>query len=195
MAVKQLSTRVSIVKRSAGQSAVEKAAYISRQPVHSDYDGITYRPSAKEDLVHHEISLPENAPSEYSGSSVLWNAVEAVEKSKNAQLARMIKFALPNEWSYEIAVEITREFIRRNFTGKGMCADWAVHDSVNPKGQRNLHVHVLLTMRPFKEDGSWDAKQHKVYLLDEQGNKIPNKTGKGWNTYTSRSPSGQLQHL
>lgn len=180
MTIKQLSTRVSIVKRSAGQSAVEKASYISRQPMHSDYDGTDYRPKAKEDLVHHEVSLPEHAPREYSDPVVLWNAVEAAEKSKNAQLARMIKFTLPNDWSYEIAEVITRDFIQKNFTSKGMCADWAIHDSVNPKGQRNLHVHVLLTMRPLKENGEWDSKQHKVYQLDEEGNKIPNKNGKGY---------------
>ncbi len=187
MSVKQLSTRVSIVKRSAGQSAVEKASYISRQVLHSDYDGRDYRPKAKEDLVHHEVTLPEHAPKEYSDPAVLWNAVEAVEKSKNAQLARMIKFTLPNDWSYEIAVEITRDFVVQNFTSKGMCADWAVHDSVNPKGQRNLHVHVLLTMRPIKENGEWDAKQHKVYLLDEEGNRIPNKSGKGFKCTTEKT--------
>ncbi len=187
MAVKQLSTRVSIVMRSAGQSAVEKASYISRQTMHSDYDGTDYRPKAKEDLVHHEVSLPEHAPKEYSDPAVLWNAVEAVEKSKNAQLARMIKFTLPNDWSYEIAEEITRDFIKRNFTSRGMCADWAIHDSVNPKGQRNLHVHVLLTMRPFNENSEWDAKQHKVYVLDEEGNRIPNKSGKGYKCTTEKT--------
>ena len=187
MQVKQLSTRVSIVRRSAGQSAVEKASYISRTPLHSDYDGRDYRPRAKEDLVHHEVSLPLHAPEEYSDPAVLWNAVEAVEKSKNAQLARMIKFTLPNDWSYEAAVEIVRDFIRRDFTDKGMCADWAVHDSVNPEGQRNLHVHVLLTMRPFKEDGTWDSKQRKVYLLDDGGNRIPGKNGKGWKCTTEKT--------
>ncbi len=187
MQVKQLSTRVSIVRRSAGQSAVEKASYISRMPLHSDYDGRDYRPRAKEDLVHHEVSLPLHAPEEYSNPSVLWNAVEAVEKSKNSQLARMIKFTLPNDWSYEAAVEIVRDFIRRDFTDKGMCADWAVHDSVNPEGQRNLHVHVLLTMRPFKEDGTWDSKQRKVYLLDDDGNRIPGKNGKGWKCTTEKT--------
>ena len=71
MQVKQLSTRVSIVRRSAGQSAVEKASYISRTPLHSDYDGRDYRPRAKEDLVHHEVSLPLHAPEEYSDPAVL----------------------------------------------------------------------------------------------------------------------------
>ena len=32
-----------------------------------------------------------------------------------------------------------------------MCADWAIHDSENDKGQHNLHIHVLLTM-PAKQE-------------------------------------------
>ena len=59
-------------------------------------------------------------------------------------------------------------------------ADWAIHDSENDKGQRNLHVHVLLTMRPITENGEWGAKQKKIYDLDENGKRIPvidKKTG------------------
>ena len=41
-------------------------------------------------------------------------------------------------------------------------ADWAIHDSENDKGQRNLHVHVLLTMRPITENGEWVAKKHQL---------------------------------
>ena len=62
-----------------------------------------------------------------------------------------------------------------------MCADWAIHDSENDKGQRNLHIHVLLTMRPLTENGEWGAKTKKVYVLDENGERIPlidKKTGK-----------------
>ena len=117
---KQLSTRFSIVKRSAGQSAVEKASYISREEIGSEYDGNIYRPKYKEDLVHSEIGLPENAPKEYADRARLWNAVELSEKGKNAQLARMLKASLPNEWSYETAEEIVRKYVQDNFVSKGM---------------------------------------------------------------------------
>ncbi len=63
---------------------------------------------------------------------------------------------------------------------KGMCAEWAIHDSENEKGQRNLHIHVLLTMRPLTENGEWGAKTKKVYVLDENGERVPiidKKTG------------------
>ena len=177
---KQASTRVSIVKRSKGQSAVEKASYISRSILVSEYDGQTYRPKYHEDLVHSEISLPQNAPKEYADRATLWNAVELSEKGQKSQLARMLKASLPNEWSYELAEEVVRDYVQRNFVDKGMCVDWAIHDSENDKGQRNLHIHVLLTMRPLTENGEWGAKTKKIYVLDENGERIPlidKKTG------------------
>ena len=126
---KQASTRFSIVKRSKGQSAVEKASYISRSILVSEFDGQTYRPKYHEDLVHSEITLPPNAPKEYADRATLWNAVELSEKGQKSQLARMLKASLPNEWSYELAEEVVRDYVQRNFVDKGMCADWAIHDS------------------------------------------------------------------
>ncbi|GFH92615.1 hypothetical protein IMSAGC002_03887 [Lachnospiraceae bacterium] len=53
--------------------------------------------------MHSEIALPPNAPKEYADRAILWNAVELAEKRQDAQLARMLKASLPNEWSYELA--------------------------------------------------------------------------------------------
>ena len=196
---KQASTRFSIVKRSKGQSAVEKASYISRSILVSEYDGQVYRPKYHEDLVHSEISLPPNAPKEYADRATLWNAVELSEKGQKSQLARMLKASLLNECSYELAEEVVRDYVQRNFVDKGMCADWAIHDSENDKGQRNLHIHVLLTMRLLTENGEWGAKQKKIYDLDKNGEKIPvidKKTGqqkvdkqnrKQWKCHTADS--------
>ena len=165
----------------------------------SEFDGQTYRPKYHEDLVHSEISLPPNAPKEYADRATLWNAVELSEKGQKSQLARMLKASLPNDWSYELAEEVVRDYVQRNFVDKGMCADWAIHDSENDKGQRNLHIHVLLTMRPLAENGEWRAKQKKIYDLDENGERVPvidKKTGqqkvdkrnrKQWKCHTADS--------
>ena len=202
---KQASTRFSIVRRSKGQSAVEKASYISRSILVSEFDGQTYRPKYHEDLVHSEITLPPNAPKEYADRATLWNAVELAEKGQKSQLARMLKASLPNEWSYELAEEVVRDYVQRNFVDKGMCADWAIHDSENDKGQRNLHIHVMLTLRPLTEKGEWGAKQKKVYDLDENGERIPiidKKTGqqkvdkrnrKQWKCHTADSTDWNSQ--
>lgn len=182
MATKELSTRVAIVGRGpkckGGKSAVEISSYISRTTIESDYYGETYYPKYSEDLVHSEIMLPTNAPSEYKEGAILWNAVEKCEsKIAKAQLARSYKVTLPNEWSYEIATEVMRDYVQRNFIDSGMCAEWAIHDSENPQHERNLHCHILLTMRPILEDGTWGDKQKKIYILDKDGNKQRKRNG------------------
>ena len=185
MAVKNISTRAQICGRSArchgGHSAVEQSSYISRTTMYCEYDGQTYYPKYSEDLVHSEVMLPENAPEEYRDPSRLWNSVEMFESGSNAQLARTYRVELPNEWSYELATEVMRDYIQRNFVDKGMCAQFAIHDSENKNtGQRNLHSHILLTMRSIDEEGHWMAKQRKEYLKDENGERIPiidKKTG------------------
>ena len=45
----------------------------------------------------------------------LWSAVEAGEKRKDAQLARDIEFALPQELSREHAIALARDFVRSEF--------------------------------------------------------------------------------
>ena len=45
---------------------MEKASYISRSVLVSEYDGQTYRPKYHEDLVHSEISLSPNALEEFA---------------------------------------------------------------------------------------------------------------------------------
>ena len=175
-----ISSRASIVQRSKGQSAVEQSAYISRTSLYSDYYGMTYNRTAKEDLVGAGVLLPEHAPPEFADRAVLWNSVEKNEKAKNAQLARSLKYSLPNEWDEATARQVMERFIKEQFVNKGMCADYGIHRSYNDKGQPNLHIHILLTLRPLNEDGTWGAKSRKEYVLDADGNRIPNASGKGY---------------
>jgi len=181
MVVKTVSSRASIIGRGAkcrGKSAVEQSAYISRTTLYSDYYGQKFYPKYSEDLVSTGVLLPDHAPKEYADHSVLWNSVEKVEKHAKAQLARLLKYSLPNWMSYELADKVVQDFIKRNFIAKGMCAEYAIHDSVNDKGERNLHVHILLTTRPILENGEWGEKSRKVYKYDKDGNKIKKKNGR-----------------
>ncbi len=69
-------------------------------------------------------------------------------------------------------------YVKDNFVDKGMCADFAIHD----KGTGNPHVHIMLTLRPLKENGQWGAKCRKAYDLDENGQRIPDGKG-GWKNH------------
>jgi len=159
---------IKIISRGKGQSAIAAAAYRAGEKIYSEYDGQTSDYTRKKGIVHTEIILPDNAPAEFQDRAVLWNAVEKIEKAKNSQLAREIQLALPVELSHMQNVNLVREYVRKNFTDKGMCADIAIHD--NKDG--NPHAHIMLTMRPFNEEKTWGDKQKKVYNLDKDGNKI-----------------------
>ena len=146
---------VSIIKRSAGRSAVAAAAYRSGTKLTNEWDGMTHDYTRKGGIVHAEIMLPAYAPPEFADRSILWNSVEQIEKARDSQLAREIEAALPRELSREQQLALVRSYVKDNFVDKGMCADFAIHD----KGTGNPHVHIMLTLRPLKENGQWVSRQ------------------------------------
>ena len=82
--------------------------------------------------------LPAHAPPEFQDRSTLWNSVEEIEKSSDAQLAREIEVALPVELSRAEQLALVRAFVKDNFVAEGMCADFVLHD----KGDGNPHAHI-----------------------------------------------------
>ena len=101
--------------------------------------------------------MPDHAPAAYADRAVLWNAVEKIEKAKNAQLAREIEIALPKELTREQGISLVREYVKEQFVNAGMCADIAIHD----KQDGNPHAHVMLTIRPIEQDGTWGASGNR----------------------------------
>lgn len=204
MAIYHLS--VKIISRSSGRSSVAAAAYRSGDILTNEWDGITHDYSKKRWIEHTEIILPPNAPEEFKDRSTLWNAVEMAEKPGNAQLAREVELALPIELSPQERLSLVRSYIKENFTSKGMCADFAIHNppltddrgrpidlNGNPTNDlskmifRNPHAHILLTMRPLSMDGKWEPKSRTVYLCkrgwEEQAfsaDEIKSAESQGW---------------
>ena len=170
MAIYHLS--INIIRRGNGKSAVAAAAYRAGEKITNEYDGITHDYTRKSGIVHTEILLTDNAPPEFSERSFLWNAVEKIEKAKNSQLSREVEVSLPKELTKERNISLVCDFVKEHFVDAGMCADICVHE----KDDGLLHAHIMLTMRPFNEDKLWGAKQRKEYILDENGEKIYDKT-------------------
>ena len=177
---------ISIVSRGKGKSAVAAAAYRSGEKLTNEWDGMTHDYTRKGGVVHTEIMLPPHAPPSFSDRSTLWNSVELYEKAGNAQLAREIDAALPIELSREEQIRLVREYCSSQFVSKGMCVDFAIHDT----DSGNPHCHIMLTMRPLDERGAWAAKSKKEYDLDENGERIRLPSGRykthkvdltGWN--------------
>ena len=165
---------IKIVSRGKGKSAVAAAAYRSGEKLTNEWDGLTHDYTKKGGVVHSEILLPAHAPPAFSDRSTLWNSVELSEKSNNAQLAREVEIALPVELSREEQTRLVREYCSSQFVSKGMIADFNLHDT----GGGNPHAHILLTMRPLDEKGTWLPKSKKEYVLDENGERIRLPSGR-----------------
>nr|WP_210303318.1 Ti-type conjugative transfer relaxase TraA [Rhizobium aethiopicum] len=164
--------RAQVISRGSGRSIVSAAAYRHRARMMDEQAGtsFSYRGGAGE-LMYEELALPDEIPdwlrSAISGQSVskasevFWNAVDAFETRADAQLARELIIALPEELTRAENITLVREFVRDNLTSKGMIADWVYHDK-----DGNPHIHLMTTLRPLTEEG-FGAK--KVPVLGEGG--------------------------
>ena len=154
-----------IVSRGMGRSVVAASAYMSCSRMYNDYDGIQHDYTKKQGLVWQQVFLPAQAPQEWHDREQLWNAVEAAEKTKDSRLAREIIVALPVELEHDEQIALTSAYISQQFAADGMCADVAIHDTDG----HNPHAHILLTMRPLNENGTWQYKTEKEYLCMKGG--------------------------
>ena len=163
MAIYHLEAKV--ISRGAGRSACAASAYLSCSQICNDYDGIQHDYTRKSGLVWQAVFLPEFAPQAWSDRAVLWNAVEANEKTKDSRLAREFVVALPIELGKDQWTTLLTEDIQSNFVAEGMCADVAIHDTDG----HNPHAHIMLTVRPLDEQGKWQHKTEKEYLCVRDG--------------------------
>ena len=181
MAIYHLS--VQVIGRSSGRSAVAAAAYRSAECIKNEWDGVTHDYRKKNWVEFKEIFLPENAPENFKDRAILWNSVEAAEKSKSGQLAREFEIALPKELSRDQQIELLEAFARQKLVNQGMCVDICIHNPpvtndrhqpIDVNGQithdlsqmqfNNPHAHVLCTMRPIGPDGKWEPKSRAEYV-------------------------------
>ncbi len=202
---------VKIVGRSKGKSIIAASAYLNGDVMKNEETGKVSYYTSKKEVVYTSLMMCENAPPEWTNvpdenikrfqksiryqraedkeaalekfkivfrKQRLWNEVLKVEKGANAQFGRSFEFSLPKEWSRMEQIEYATDFIQRNFVAKGMCADWSIHD----KWDGNPHVHLLVTMRPFKKNHTWGNKEIKdwAFVRDEAGNIVIDETHPNW---------------
>lgn len=155
MAIFHLSVKV--ISRAAGRSAVAAAAYRSADRLHDERLDRAHDFTNKSGVVHSEVLLPANAEGLASDRGQLWNLIEAVEKRKDAQLAREVEFAIPREMNQQQGIELARDFVAREFVERGMIADLNVHWDIGADGLAKPHAHVMLTMREIVTDKDGEA--------------------------------------
>ena len=86
MAIYHLSAK--LLSRSAGRSAVAAAAYRAGARLRDARAGRVHDYRRKRGVVHAAVLLPAGAPEAWADRAVLWNAVEAGERRRDAQVAR-----------------------------------------------------------------------------------------------------------
>jgi hypothetical protein len=140
---------VSVISRARGHRIVASAAAQSATKLRDRYYGITHNHSQRAGVQFAEIRAPAAAPSWVYDRELLWNRVEAAERRKDSQLARVMEVSLPVELTLPQSIGLLREYVDGEFVSRGMIADVAVRRE-NPD---NPNGYVLLTLREPHESG------------------------------------------
>jgi len=147
-----------IIQRSQGRSATAAAAYRSGLCIEDTRTGEVFDYTRRRGVDDHAILAPSRAPEWAKDSASLWNAVEERENRVNSQLARENVLALPHELNAAQRRDLLHGFVQEAYVKRGMAAQVDIH-SANEKGDaRNIHAHVLLTMRGMTRNG-WQEKK------------------------------------
>lgn len=178
MAIYHLSAQ--IIGKGGGRSAVAAAAYRHCAKMERDETAEEIDYSRKGGNAHSEFALPKDAPAwiaEFAAdntaseaSAFFWNAVEANEGRRDAQLAREFIMALPVELTTEQNIALVRDFVSRELSAHGIVADWAYHDMKD-----NPHIHLMTSLRPLTNEG-FGAK--RIPVLGDDGAPVRGKGGK-----------------
>lgn len=153
-----------IISRGSGHRACAAAAYRAGEKIMDERYGAAHDYTRKTGVAASFILAPENAPDWMSNRAELWNAVEAVERRKDAQLCREVLLSLPHELTDEQREALVRQFVRDQFVSKGMVADVNIHTHSPSGDERNDHAHILLTTRTLTtssfgpKERSWNSR-------------------------------------
>ncbi|BAG40454.1 putative conjugative transfer protein TraA [Orientia tsutsugamushi str. Ikeda] len=99
--------------------------------------------------------IPDYVKQEFKNIQTLMNEVERTAKKDNSQLLKDIVIALPDEkeLNLEHRIELTHQIVdEMEWVQKGIGVQIDIHKPQT--GDKNWHVHILLTMRRFREDGT-----------------------------------------
>lgn len=150
MAIYRLEVKA--ISRSAGQSAVAKAAYRTRSDLTDQRTGERYDYRRRSSIGPTGTYVSGKASDVRTAE--LWNAAEASETRKNATVAREVIIALPAELDAEAHLRLVASFTREISFRHKLAAEFAIHHpSEHPEAdQRNHHAHVMLTTRRVTRD-------------------------------------------
>ena len=137
---------------------MRSAAYNGREAITAERTGERFYFRHRDAPEHDEVLLPDSAPERFGRAAELWNAAEAAERRKDAQVAREIVLALPadREVTTKDRVALARSFAQEKFVSKGLAVQLDVHvpHGAETQSERaNWHAHLLITTRRLDRDG------------------------------------------
>lgn len=121
------------------------------------HTGKTHYHGSKGGLLYETILMPRDSPNwlkdRVQDREGFWSDVYRCETRKDAQFAREIDMSLLHELTLEQNIDVLVSCVQQQFVDKGMVADIAIHEPPKGGDPRNIHAHVLLTMREITPDG------------------------------------------
>lgn len=172
-----------LIKRSEGKSSVYLSAYQNREKYLDDRTGAKWNYTNKPGFDGSVILSPPLTPQWLvKDSPTLWNAVESIERRKDAQTCRYFDVAIPVELDDSQKRQLVIDYCQNHFVDSGMIADIAFHDL----DSNNPHAHVMLTMREVTHEGfgkkvrEWNDREQLHKWREEwanEANKAISKAG------------------
>ena len=147
------------ISRGQGQSVVAAAAYRARERLRDETTGQVkdYTRKTEQPVLFSGLYAPKNAPP--WTREQLWNAAEKAEDEHNrkswrvAITAQDMELALMEELTLEQNRRLLQDYIREQFTRYGYAVDANIHGPHADGDQRNIHAHLLITMRAVNAKG------------------------------------------
>ena len=153
--MRTLGTRLGLIQRSKGQSAIATSIY--------GHSGLTFsgskivKSTEIKEIVRHKIYLPLGADTRFRDPHLLWAAAERAELRKDAVLARRLDLTLPRQLSFEAAAHIVDQVAGR-FAAFGVPAQADTHITRAKDSGLNPHVHFLVGERRLIGDAFENVK-------------------------------------
>ena len=151
-----------IVARSKGGSCVRRAAYQNGEKYKNERYDESYNYQKKSEEVTHRNII--GADDSFTDSSTLWNAVEKLEKRKDAQLSRTMDVTIPHSVPQHLHAAFAEDMFTDFVRNYGFIIDYSIHkadhtfDDGNSESSSNYHIHAQMTLRPYEGNGNFGKK-------------------------------------
>lgn len=124
-------------KRGKVGYAKEHAAYILREGKYKTKEDLIYKQSGNIQFIDGNNALD------------FWNAADQYE-GVNRNAYRELELNIPNELTHIQAINLIKYYVKKEI-GDDFPYSFAIHESFNEKGEKNLHCHLMFSER--KIDG------------------------------------------